>query len=394
MEWITGMLTRAARPRLQLGKRVFPAWGFHVVVGALLGAGLATWLAAAGGLAGGGAAVVAAGSLGAGVLLALVQRLWQGTERYAVYAYQLAVLSAGTGLAWLLRQPVLPVLDGLAAGFALTQAIGRLGCFRAGCCHGRPQAWGVRYTPAHASLGFPTCLVGVPLLPLQLLEACGMLMLSVWSVQRVLAGSPAGEALAGYLVSYAVMRFGLEFLRGDLRPLHLGLSTAQWTASGSALGVAVLQAFGVLPQSHLRLAIVAGLVLVFGGFLLAAHRAKLSHLSGVLPGLPPPQQVCELAEALAWLDKNTPPMWAKITFTTTRARVIVTPSGLCLSTSQVETGFGPTRTYTLSNLSHPLFPAQARTLARLILALQYPLSRSLPAARILPGPEGIFHLLI
>src|ERR1700722_8231940 len=46
------------------------------------------------------------------------------------------------------RMPVLPVLDTFAVALPLGHAIGRLGCFAAGCCYGKPTSlpWGVTFT--------------------------------------------------------------------------------------------------------------------------------------------------------------------------------------------------------------------------------------------------------
>ena len=46
------------------------------------------------------------------------------------------------------KMPVLAVLDVCAAPVALGHAIGRLGCFAAGCCYGKPTTlpWGVTFT--------------------------------------------------------------------------------------------------------------------------------------------------------------------------------------------------------------------------------------------------------
>ena len=49
--------------------------------------------------------------------------------------------------------PVLPILDSFAAALPLSHAIGRLGCFAAGCCYGKPTTlpWGVRFTDEAAA---------------------------------------------------------------------------------------------------------------------------------------------------------------------------------------------------------------------------------------------------
>ena len=116
----------------------------------------------------------------------------------------------------------------------LGHAIGRVGCLFAGCCYGLP------YNGIGAIHLNP---VGIthPVFPVQLLEAVLNLILSgcllLYSRKK-----PSGYSLLFlYLICYAVIRFLLEFLRGDqIRGLFIGLSTSQWISllmllSGSLL---------------------------------------------------------------------------------------------------------------------------------------------------------------
>ncbi|MCL2194333.1 MAG: prolipoprotein diacylglyceryl transferase [Oscillospiraceae bacterium] len=106
------------------------------------------------------------------------------------------------------------VSDILVPPLLLFFTFGRIGCFSAGCCHGI------------AAEGFFTIS---DVVPVQLYEATFtfifMLVLFVWRPERKLRGI----LLPIYLISYAVARFLLEFLRGDAgRGIVLGLSTSQW----------------------------------------------------------------------------------------------------------------------------------------------------------------------
>lgn len=60
------------------------------------------------------------------------------------------LLAVITALVYIRRHglPVLSTLDSLALALPLGQSIGRLGCFIAGCCYGRPTnlPWGVTFT--------------------------------------------------------------------------------------------------------------------------------------------------------------------------------------------------------------------------------------------------------
>ncbi|MDR3086207.1 MAG: prolipoprotein diacylglyceryl transferase [Christensenellaceae bacterium] len=107
----------------------------------------------------------------------------------------------------------------------LAQAFGRIGCFFAGCCHGFyvEEPLGIAF---HNAIGAPN---GVPLFPVQLLEA--LLDLGLFFVLWLFTQRPRklGSALAIYLIAYPSFRFLLEFLRGDvLRGMYFGLSISQW----------------------------------------------------------------------------------------------------------------------------------------------------------------------
>ena len=110
----------------------------------------------------------------------------------------------------------------IAAGsIALAHGFGRLGCLFAGCCHGKiTEAW---YGIYHVGLE-------AKVVPVQLFEAVFLLALAsylTWRLYRGLHGS-----LGLYLVTYAVWRFAIEFLRADARgqsPIPF-LSPSQLTA--------------------------------------------------------------------------------------------------------------------------------------------------------------------
>lgn len=109
-------------------------------------------------------------------------------------------------------------LDQIAPVFPLFHFWGRIGCFFAGCCYGKPADWGIamQQTP------------DVPRIPIQLIEA-GCLLVIFAGLLLLQHRKGHAFALRIYLISYAVCRFALEFFRGDeLRGIWLGLSTSQW----------------------------------------------------------------------------------------------------------------------------------------------------------------------
>jgi prolipoprotein diacylglyceryltransferase len=243
----------------------------------LLGIGLAMGLGAAAGLspwvAGG---VALAGTLACG-LIGLGKLALTGVESYTFYHYQAGVLATATALLALTRQPVLPYLDVIALALAAALACGRFGCQAAGCCHGRPHAWGVCYRERpYRALGFTPHLLGVRLFPVQLAEALWLLAIVLSGGAMLLAGRPSGSVLAWYVLGYALGRFCLEFWRGDGgRPFLAALSTAQWTCLVWSGGTVAAQWIGLLPFAPWHLALAGG----------GAAAALLSLRRGRAPGL-------------------------------------------------------------------------------------------------------------
>jgi phosphatidylglycerol:prolipoprotein diacylglycerol transferase len=135
--------------------------------------------------------------------------------------------------------PLVRVADATAPGVALGLFSGRIGCFLAGCCFGLPTdgPLGVVFPPwspaseaqfrAH-QLSHPS-LPSLAVHPTQLYEAAGCLVIALALFAWHRRGAPRdGYASLAFLAAYAVLRFGLEFLRADDRGLYGGLSTSQW----------------------------------------------------------------------------------------------------------------------------------------------------------------------
>ena len=109
--------------------------------------------------------------------------------------------------------------DAFAVPLAVGIAIGRLGCFHAGCCHGTPTTlpWGVDFGD------------GVARHPTQLYESAFHLSAAIvlWQLQR--RGMFRGQLIRLYLVAYFVYRFGTEFIRPE-PTIWLGLTGYQLAA--------------------------------------------------------------------------------------------------------------------------------------------------------------------
>ncbi len=121
--------------------------------------------------------------------------------------------------------PTAAAFETAVPAIPLFHAFGRVGCFMAGCCYGIEYSgrFAVTFEKAVAAPN------GVPLLPVQLFEAAGNLLLSVLLTALFLKNIRLLSLCGLYLVCYAIMRFILEFFRGDVvRGKALMLSTSQW----------------------------------------------------------------------------------------------------------------------------------------------------------------------
>jgi len=221
-------------PRLfHIGAFNLPTYGFLVSTGVLLG----MWISVRNSEKSGidpedswnlGILVVLCGILGAKILYIIND--WSSYAAHPGDIFSLATLQAGGvfsgGLIgaflaafWYVRKrhmPPLATCDAFAPGLALGHAIGRVGCFAAGCCWGKPTAhfWGVTFTNplARDLVGTP---LGVALEPTQLIESAVELanfFLLMWMFKRKKFD---GQVFAAYLILYGVARYFIEFLRND-----------------------------------------------------------------------------------------------------------------------------------------------------------------------------------
>lgn len=111
------------------------------------------------------------------------------------------------------RLPAYAMLDVMAVTTCLVHMFGRIGCFMAGCCYGKPtdSFLGVTFTNA-ACQAKP---LNTPLHPTQLYEALYILavMIVILFLRRIKRFY--GQLFLTYLILYAIGRFTLEYFRGD-----------------------------------------------------------------------------------------------------------------------------------------------------------------------------------
>lgn len=143
---------------------------------------------------------------------------------------------------FLMRHYKLPwwkTADACAPGIALGNVLGRLGCFSAGCCWGKPttEPWGVRFSElAHEITGVPT---GTPLHPTQLYESVSMLIVFFFLLWLHRHRRFSGQVILAYALLYSAIRFVIEFFRDDPRGDILGLTTLTGLSTSQMIGIVV-----------------------------------------------------------------------------------------------------------------------------------------------------------
>ena len=113
---------------------------------------------------------------------------------------------------WYLRKheiSILPMLDILAITTTIVHAIGRMGCFFAGCCYGKP-------TDSVFGIVFPKTK-SIHVHPTQLYEIAGIvsIMLILFMLKRKKQFD--GQLFLAYIILYAIVRSIIEIFRGDNR---------------------------------------------------------------------------------------------------------------------------------------------------------------------------------
>jgi phosphatidylglycerol:prolipoprotein diacylglycerol transferase len=124
--------------------------------------------------------------------------------------------------------PILPTLDVIAPAVPLGHAFGRIGCLFAGCCYGEHVSYNhpLAIIYPEVSLAAPS---GIPLLALPAIEAGGLILISLIDLLVYVTTRTKGLCVALYIALYSVLRFTLEFFRGDeARGVYGWLSTSQY----------------------------------------------------------------------------------------------------------------------------------------------------------------------
>lgn len=207
--------------------------------------------------------------------IAMVTKVVTGQERLTYYHNELVILGGAALFLYAVHQPMLAYLDLVAVAISAFLVGGRVGCCLVGCCHGRPGQHGLVYGAAHVDAGFPASYAGVPLVPVQLLEAATAASIVIVALLIMGAGAPDGSALAVTFIGYGAARFAFELVRGDVRPTRAGLSEAQWTSAviSALVLTAVLRGASGVPTGAI---VVAAAVIAAAAARVVTHRGVRS----------------------------------------------------------------------------------------------------------------------
>jgi len=144
-------------------------------------------------------------------------KIWEGG-----LVFSGGVIGVVLTMLWYVKRHDLPLgktADLWAPAIAIGQAIGRIGCFMAGCCYGKPtdSIFGVTFSNPN-SLARP---LHVPLHPTQLYSSISgvvifMVLLLLYSKKKF-----EGQVFLWFLIMHSTARLAIEHFRGDDRGILL-----------------------------------------------------------------------------------------------------------------------------------------------------------------------------
>ena len=214
---------------IRFGPLTIHTYGFLVAMGFLLGISLAVRQAKKEGIPANkiidlGFYILLAAIIGSRLFFILINashymknpldifKIWEG----GLVFYGGVLLAVPTAI-WYVKKNGLGIwktADILAPSSAIAHALGRLGCFAAGCCYGKPAgsiSWSVTFTDPES-----LARIGIPLHPTQLYESAGEFINFLILITLRKYSQFNGQLFMTYLLLYSALRFTVEFFRGDV----------------------------------------------------------------------------------------------------------------------------------------------------------------------------------
>ncbi|OUR96071.1 hypothetical protein A9Q86_16460 [Flavobacteriales bacterium 33_180_T64] len=124
------------------------------------------------------------------------------------------------------KKPILKSLDIIALSTLILHAFGRIGCFLAGCCYGKPSQLGIIFPKSYPNKVHPT----------QLYEVTLLLIIFIILHKIYRKKTHDGDIFIRYIFYYAIGRIIIEYFRGDNR----GYIINNTFSHSQAIGVIVI----------------------------------------------------------------------------------------------------------------------------------------------------------
>ncbi|MBI5848468.1 MAG: prolipoprotein diacylglyceryl transferase [Nitrospirae bacterium] len=151
-------------------------------------------------------------------------KIWEG----GLVFYGGVIFALPTVIIYVKRQglKLWQTIDVWAPSIAIGHALGRLGCFCAGCCYGKPAdlPWAVTFSNPES-----LAILGVPLHPTQLYESAAELLNFAILILIRKKKTFHGQVFWMYVLNYSIIRALIELFRGDIERGFVmpGISTSQ-----------------------------------------------------------------------------------------------------------------------------------------------------------------------
>ncbi len=153
-------------------------------------------------------------------------KVWEGG--FVFYGGFILGLLFGIIYVVISKKNLLDVMDVTTPGLYLGLAIGRIGCFCAGCCYGKPTESFLGVVFTHYETLAP---IGVKVFPTQLFESGYAFLIFLFTHVLLVKNKLNHKLFFVGGILYSIFRFINEFFRGDDRgSFVLGLSPSQWVS--------------------------------------------------------------------------------------------------------------------------------------------------------------------
>lgn len=149
--------------------------------------------------------------------------LWDFSHGYVVYGGILFGVLYSYIYCRVKKAPFLAYFDLVMPSVSVAQGFGRIGCFFAGCCYGKPTDSWLHITYTHSDFAPDN----IPLLPTQLLSSAGNFLIAAVLFAYDKKNKKQGTVGALYMILYSIGRFVIEMFRDDPRGAWGIFSTSQ-----------------------------------------------------------------------------------------------------------------------------------------------------------------------